>query len=351
MRRCLTLWCVLSASLLFSLTTPDSLAASRQLMILNWSDYLNPELVAEFEKLHDAKVSEVFYSSDDHRTEMLLENSGQGYDLILVSGIDLRLYAKRGWLAPLDHARIPNNSQIEHRWANAFEGAATYGIPYFWGTTGIIYRSDLVQTPITSWQQLFNPEPALQSKIAMMHDSTDLISAALKSLGYSINSADSAQIAAAEKLLLEQKPHVRTYQYIPLNENSPILSGEIVASMMYSGDALMLQELNENLTYVLPSEGSNIWVDYFTLGSNAPTPELAYAFLDFINQPANAARQAQFVYYATPNLGAQALLPGEFLQNPVIYPDSTTLRASEFYQALPPRAQRRRNAVTAKVLQ
>nr|WP_067290088.1 spermidine/putrescine ABC transporter substrate-binding protein [Marinobacterium profundum] len=348
MRRCFALLCALCTSLLLA---PYSLAEPRQLVILNWSDYVDPELVVEFEKLHDAKVSSVFYSSDDHRTEMLLENNGQGYDLILVSGIDLRLYAKRGWLAPLDQARIPSISQIDPRWANAFDDAAAYGIPYFWGTTGIIYRSDLVKKPITSWLQLYRPEPELQSRISMMDSSKDLVGMALKSLGYSTNSTDSAQITAAEKLLLEQKPHVRSYQYVTLDENSPLLNGDIVASMMYSGDALMVQELNENLKYVLPSEGGNIWVDYFAVGAYARDPELAYAFLDFINQPANAARQAQFVYYATPNQGAEALLPEEFLQNSVIYPDSATLQASEFYSELPPRIQRQRNAAMAKILQ
>jgi spermidine/putrescine transport system substrate-binding protein len=142
MRRCLTLWCALSTSLLLSLIAPCSLAESRQRVILNGSDYLDPELVAEFQTLHDARVSEAYYSSDDRRTEMLLENNSQGYDPVLVSGIDLRLCAKRGWLAPPDPSRIPNTDQIEPRWANAFEDAATYGVAYFWGTTGVIYRSD-----------------------------------------------------------------------------------------------------------------------------------------------------------------------------------------------------------------
>lgn len=342
---------LLSICLLLTIGSSYSQAASRQLVILNWSDYLDPALVAQFERQYDADVAEIYYSSDDQRTEMMLVNGGRGYDLILVSGVSLETYARRGWIAELDPARAPNLQHLNPHWSQAVEGAEKYGVPYFWGTTGILYRSDLVTTPITHWQQLFRPAPELQGKIAMIETSADMIGMALKTLGYSANSTNKAHLAEAETLLLEQKPHVRTYQYITLDEQSPILSGDILATMMYNGDALILQEYNDRLRYVLPREGGNVWVDYLALGTHARDPDLAYAFLDFINEPAHAAQQAQFVYYATPNMAAEALLPAEFLQNPVIYPDPTTLESSEFHQGLPARAMRQRNHIAAKVLQ
>ncbi len=351
MLRSLALWFGMTAGLMLFVGAPGVQAQEQTLVILNWSDYLDPELIEKFERQYSAGVSVILFSSDDNRTEMLLENDATGYDLILVSGISVSTYAKRGWLAELDPTRIPNLAHIAPRWITAFESAQKYAVPYFWGTTGIIYRSDLVETPITSWQQLFRPEPQLQNKIAMMQNSADMTGMALKALGYSTNSSDNAEMDAAQTLLMQQKPHVRTYQYIALDETSPILNGEIIASMMYSGDALMLQEHNENLRYVLPSEGGNIWVDYFSLGAKASNPDLAYAFLDFINEPENAAQQAQFAYYATPNLAAEALLPVEFRTHPVIYPDSDMLQASEFYATLPARAVRKRNAISARVLQ
>ncbi|WP_439860590.1 polyamine ABC transporter substrate-binding protein [Pseudomonas sp. MBLB4136] len=325
-------------------------ASERQLLILNWSDYLDPELVEAFERQHGAKVVQSYYSSDEVRTQILLENDAEGYDLILTSGVDLAPYAKRGWIAPLDHARLPGFSHLEPRWLQAFPAAQSHGAPYFWGTLGIVYRSDLLSTPLTSWQQLFRPAPELQGKISMLEDSRDLIGMSLKALGHSANSSDAAQLKAAQALLLEQKPHVRSYAYISLDETSPILSGEIVAAMMYSGDALMLQAHNEHLRYVLPSEGGNLWADYFALGHKARNPDLAYAFLNFINEPQHAAQLAQYVHYATPNRAAQRLLPEAMLSDPIIYPDATGLASSEFYQPLPPRALRLRNQIGARVL-
>ncbi|MEX6502942.1 polyamine ABC transporter substrate-binding protein [Pseudomonas zhanjiangensis] len=327
-----------------------SQGATRQLLILNWSDYLDPALIEAFERQRDVKVIESYYSTDEARTQMLLENDAEGYDLILTSGSDLAAYAKRRWIAPLEHARLANFRHIDPYWLRAFPAAQRYGVPYFWGTLGIAYRSDLVNAPISTWQQLFRPAAELRGKIAMIDDTRDLIGMSLKALGYSANSSDAGQLKAAQALLLAQKPHVRSYNYISLDETSPILSGEIVASMMYSGDALMLQAHNEHLRYVLPSEGGNLWIDYFALGYRARSPDLAYAFLDFINVPANAAQQAQYVHYATPNRAAQALLPEDLLADPVIYPDSASLASSEFYSPLPARALRLRNQISASIL-
>lgn len=329
---------------------PSASAAERQLIILNWSDYMDPALIEKFEQRYGVKVREVYYSSDDNRTEVLQESNGEGYDLILTSDSDLYLYAKHQWITELDYSQIPNIKHISPRWREATEAAGQYAVPFFWGTTGIIYRSDLVKTPITSWQQLFQPAPELQGKVAMIKSSKDLIGMGLKALGYSANSADRDQLKQVETLLLEQKPYVATYNSINLDESSTMLSGDIVAALMYNGDALMLAELNEHIRYVLPQEGGNIWVDYFTLGSKAKNVELAYAFLNFMNEPENAAQMAEYVYYASPNVAAEALLSPDFLTNPVIYPDQSQLKSSEFYQRQSPRAQRLRNSISANVL-
>lgn len=333
------------------LTIPlPALAERQQLIILNWSDYLDPELVIRFEREYQARVIQVYYDSDDNRTQMLLENNADGYDLILTSGADLQLYAKRRWIRPLDFQRIPNSQHINPSWHSAFAQAEQYGLPYFWGTMGIVYREDRVSAPITRWKQLLQPSQELQGKIAMVDSAWDLLGIALKAAGYSMNSEQPEELKTAGDLLLSQKNHVRTYSYIPLDKTSPIVSGDIVAAVIYSGDSLMLAQQHTQLKYVLPEEGSNIWVDYFTIGQRARNPELAYQFLDFINQPKNAAQQAQFVYYATPNLAAEALLPEAFLTNPIIYPDKARLASSEFYQIPPVRALRLRNQIVGRVL-
>ncbi len=315
------------------------------LIILNWSDYLDPALVSEFESRYDVQVKEVYYETDDERTQMLLDNNAAGYDLILSSGVDLEAYIKLGWIAPMRPELIPNLKHIDPKWRQAFAGASDHAVPYFWGTVGIIYRSDRLKKPITSWLQLYRPDPELQGYVGMIDSGRDLLSMALKALGHPLNSTDPAHLAAAKTLLQQLQPHVRSYKYLLLDENSEMLSGDILASMIYSGDALMLQEHSDDLTYVTPTEGTNLWVDYFTLGAKGSQPELAHQFLNFINEPENAAQQSEFVYYATPNLAAEALLPQSIRDNPVIYPDDATLSRSEFYRQFDIQGIQRRNAI------
>ena len=322
----------------------------QELFILNWDDYLDPELVSQFEKTHNAKLTQVFYSNDEDRTEKLLETDGKGYDLILSSGVDLSRYVKQGWIAPLEFDRAPNLKHLSMKWRQAFPEAEEYAVPFFWGTLGIVYRSDLVNMPITSWKQLFMPSEELRGKIGMIDDPRDVVAMALKSLGHSANSEDRQAIAKVQDVLRAQKPFVNNYLYISLDEDSSLVKGDIYASMAYSGDALMVAEHNEDIVYVLPEEGGNLWVDYFVLAKHSRNPDLAYAFLNFINDPENAAQMAEYVYYATPNMAAEKLLDKEFLADPTIYPDRESLKNSEFYKPLSPRTQRLRDSVGVEIL-
>ena len=130
-----------------------------------------------------------------------------------------------------------------------------------------------------------------------------------------------------------------------------LVRGEARAAMVYSGDAMMVAEHNENIAYVVPEEGSNLWVDYLAVLKRSRQKQLAMDFINFLNEPENAAQLAQFVYYATPNREAEKRLPKEFLEDPVIYPDQNVLAKSEFYRELPPRVQKRYNAVLPRVIE
>jgi len=340
----------LLATLLLFLSSATVATDKNILKILTWSDYMDPELVTAFEQQHDATIKFVYFDDDDARDTILI-NSGSGeFDLVLSSGRKVINYLNKGWLEPISIFDVPNLKLIERRWLDAFEGANGYAVPYFWGTLGIAYRRDLVSTPITSWNDFFRPSAELQGKIVVMSSVSDTIGMALKALGYSANSVNRRALNEAEQLLQEQKPHTKTYSYIAITEDSPLVTGELVASMVFNGDALMLREHNENIEFVLPKEGSNLWVDYFTVMRHAANKPLAMAFLDFINQPEHAAKQAQYLYYASPNMAAIRLLPEEFLNNPIIYPPMEELTRSEFYQRLPPRALRQRNRIMSELI-
>lgn len=343
----------LCAALLFFIAVSSSAfgqSPSRELVILNWSEYVDPELIEKFEQAHNVKIREVYFESDDSRDELLVEMDGMGYDLAIVNGVMVDNYRKRGWLAEATVAQIPNMKHVDEYWLEAFAGTRGYAVPYFWGTIGIAYRKDLVKSPPKSWMDLFKPTEQLHGKLAMVDSQRDAIGMALKALGYSANSTDSREIGEAMDLLLAQQPHVRNYTYLVLDENSAMVSGDIAMAMMFSGDALMLQEYHEEIQYIVPREGGNIWADYITVMQGSRNKALAYLFIDFLNEPDNAAQLAGFVYYATPNKAAEKLMPAEFLENPVIYPSEEVLSRSEAYTALPPRVMRSRNTNFARLI-
>lgn len=219
---------------------------SKELMFLNWADYMDPEILLEFKQRTGITVKQSYFDSDTTRDELLLETEGKGFDVALINGVSLRILARRGWLEPLDEQAIPNLKYVDSRWRTAFEKTEEFGVPYFWGTVGIAYRKDLVPFTVSSWMDLMQPAKELRGKIGMIGDSADMIGVALKALGYSLNSTDAEELKKAEALLQAQAPAVKTYRYISLDENSALLTGHVVMSMMYNGDSLMLQKHNDS---------------------------------------------------------------------------------------------------------
>ncbi|MCO6411670.1 MAG: spermidine/putrescine ABC transporter substrate-binding protein, partial [Thiogranum sp.] len=286
----------------------------------------------------------------ENRDDIMIAADGHGFDLILANALASHTYQRRGWLAPVTAAEVPNLRHIDPQWLEHEAGVRGYGVPYFWGTLGIAYREDLVEAPVTSWMQLYKPTPDLQGGIVMIKHSRDLIGMALMALGYSANSGDAAELAAARQLLLEQRPHVKKYGYIALTEESALVSGEVVAAQVYSGDGLMLRELEPHIRYVVPEEGTNIWIDYWQLAADSDNRKLAFEFLNFINEPENAARLADYLQYPTPNRAAEKLMSAEYREDPLINPGADVLDRGEFYALLAPREMRKWNALFAEIV-
>jgi spermidine/putrescine transport system substrate-binding protein len=325
--------------------------AGDELVFLTWADYIDPQVVAEFEQAEAAQVRFVYFASDFNRNEILVQTGGRGFDLASIDGGSIGVIASRGWLAPVDESRMPNLVHLDPRQRTAYPRAKRYGVPYTWGTLGIAYRADLVPRPIASWTQLFQPEPELHGKIVMIQDPRELIGMALKALGYSSNSEILGELAQAETLLLQQRPLVQSYSYVTLNEDSALVTGKAVAAMVYNGDALMLRQHQPAIRFIVPEEGGGIWVDYISVLSTSPRKALATRFIDFLNRPEVAARNAQFLYYATPNLAAERLLPPEFRANPVIYPTSEVMKRSEHYMTrLSPEAVKARQIIYSRLV-
>ncbi len=321
----------------YSISFHSVASAKTELVVLNWADYLEDSLILDFEKICDCSVRQIYFETDDHRDALLLANEGAEYDVIITNGLKIDAYSRRGWLAKKPANGLSHEFHIKPELRDAFKGAKEYAVPYFWGTMGIGYRKDLIKEPITSWNQLLSPSEEMKGKIRLIDSARDLIGAALKAHNYSLNSTVASEIEQAKSLLMKVKPYVDDFTYISQSEDSPLVTGEIVAAITFSGDTLMIQEHNENIEYVLPEEGGLIWMDHLTVSSRSDKKALAWSFIDFLNEPVNAAKNAEYVYYATPNEAAEKLLPESFLKHPVIYPEANNLKNSEYYKALPPR--------------
>ena len=340
---------ILMVTLTILVGTSTSVLAQQSLKIYTWSEYIDPEIVVEFEQEFNVKLVFSYFESDQARDEELAAVAGHGYDLLLINSTQVERYGKRGWLEPIDWTAIPNSRFFDPEWTTAFASVDTYAVPYFWGTMGIAYRKDLIPEGFDSWMDLFEPKQALRDKILMINDSRELIALALKAAGHSANSNDSKHISDARDLLLAQRPYIQQYAYPNILGDSALLSGDVWVATMYSGDALVLQDQDQNIVYSLPEEGGLVWVDYFTLARTSSNKALAYKFLDFINRPDIAARLAEWVFYASPNLAAAQLMSAEYTDNEVINPNADILRNSEFVQPMSPRARRKVNSIGAEL--
>ncbi|MBU4261387.1 MAG: spermidine/putrescine ABC transporter substrate-binding protein [Proteobacteria bacterium] len=325
--------------------------SDNQLQLLNWSEYFDPEVLAEFQKKFGITVTETYYETDEMRNEILFSTNGTGYDLILSNGSSIATYVKHTWLAPISEKDIPNLQHVSRKWRTSFPESEQYGVPFLWGTLGIAYRTDQTTKPVTSWMDLFRPEEAVQGKIIMIKDSRDLVGMALKALGYSVNSTDNRELDEAKQLLLAQKPAVKTYSYVTLGENSSMVSGDAFMAMIYNGDALVLQQHDKKIAFVQPRDGCLLWCDFFVIPASSKKKELACKFLNFIHEPAIMARLAQFASYATTNKAAEKLLPQEFRDDHNIYPPKEILEKSETYADLPPRVAKKYNDIFNLVIQ
>lgn len=336
---------------LLTLSAGGAGAGEKPLLLLNWAEYFDPQVLAEFTQATGIPIKEVHFETDEMRDEYLLQTAGPSYDLALMDAERALTYRQSGKLAPIPWERLPNVRHIAPRWREATGDARDHTVPLFWGTVGIVYRQDKVPDKVTRWEQLFHPPEAWRQRIALIKDSGDLLGMALKSMGRSLNPMDPKELDGVEALLLAQKPFVRDYGYLELDASSDLVTGKTWLAMAYNGDALALQKLDPRITFVIPEEGTMLWLDTLAVLASSSRKEAAYAFLDFVHRPEMAARMAQFAHYATVNEAAARLLPPEFVGNPVIYPPAEVLARSEYSVTLPPRVMKRMKAIFTRVTQ
>ena len=294
------------------------------LVFLTWEDYIDEELIDEFEKKHHAKIEFVYFEHDEERDDMVASPDGRVFDVIMVDGQSMATYRRLNWLASVTSTHVPNIINYNDMWRKFRPEAVGFGVPYAWGTAGIAYRKDLVSFPVDSLAVLFDPPADLQHKIIMTPQILEMIPAALSLLGVNPNSTDDINLKRAEKMLLAQRPYVQSYNALQLDESSALVTGRAFIAYAYSGDALILQDFNDNIEYVVPKEGSPLWVDFLAVSSKSYQKELALKFLNFMSDNDVIAKNIATTYSASFNDIANMKSPKEIRENPIIFHRDTS---------------------------
>lgn len=325
---------------LFSLVlvASSAFASASQLVILNWEDYIAPEVIESFQQETGISIKLVYYETDDHRDRLLAKGRAP-YDLIMVSAADLRNLSKSKWIEKIDFNKIDNAKHIRKKFIENIE----HGVPYAWGSTGLAYRTDLVAEPITSLRQIFEPADSLKGKILMLDDARETVFSAAKFLGIQFSDIQPSDLKAVKAVLKKQAPHV-IYRGYAAGEKNELVSGEVHVSVFYNGDALLnKRDFNPNIEYVYPEEGCSLWTDYWTVSADSKNRDLAYQFLNYINRPQIAKYTTTYLEYASANAAAEALLDESVKKNRVIYPTSEDVKNCEFFGNPSPRVLRKIN--------
>jgi spermidine/putrescine transport system substrate-binding protein len=310
----------------------DKSKLSDSVSFYNWGDYIDPDILTQFEAECGVKVIyDTFSSNEDLLAK--LQAGATGYDLIVPSDYMIAIMVQLGLLKELDMANIPNIAQIdEHFLKQPFDPENKYSVPYLWGVAGIGYDADQVETPPDSLAALFDPEQAKQyaGKISLLNDSREVIGAALKYLGYSMNSTDPAQLEEAKQVILAVKPYVLTFDSDTYSDI--VVSGETVMSHGWNGGfAVAISENSDrHLAFAIPKEGDTIFIDNLAIPASAPNAYTAEVLINFLHDPEVAAKICEFVLYATPNKGAAEFLPDEVKNNAAVFPPLDSLTKMEY---------------------
>lgn len=307
---------------------PAAAADSKVLNIFNWTEYMPDSVIQGFEKKYDVKVNYDTYSSNE---EMLakLQAGASGYDLVVPSGYMVDILQKQHLLDTIDKSQLTNWKNLDPNLLNqAYDPGNQYSVPYMWGTAGIAWDSSKIKENITGWSDLWNPKYA--GKIVVLDDDREVIGAALQLLGYSRNTTDSKQLAAAEAKLKELIPRVKAF-----DSDSPkteLLTGEAWIGLVWNGEAAIAMKEDPNIKFVIPKEGGSLWIDNMAIPKGAKHKDLAEKFINYLLEPEVSVELAKAYPYGLPNLAGKKLLPPEDQNNPVAYPSAADLARCEIIQ-------------------
>ncbi|KOX90276.1 Spermidine/putrescine-binding periplasmic protein precursor [Thermus aquaticus] len=317
------------------LTACPKRAEVETLYFLNWADYIPEELVRKFERETGAKVVLDTFESPEAMLAKLKAGADREFSLVVAPDYYVLQMAREGLVAPLDKGKLKNLANLDPFFQDPpYDPGLQHSVPYLWGTTGLAYREDLVRGPVDSYAVLFDPK-AQVGPFLLLDEMRETIGAALKYLGYSVNTTDPEALEKAKELLIAAK--ARSVGFAGgVEALNRILGGDAAVSLAYSGDVLQARQEDKRLRYVIPKEGGTIWTDALVVLKRGPSQDLAYRFIDFLLRPENAAELAAYTRYATSVAQAIPLLPEEMRQDPAVFPPEEVRARLEYLKDLGP---------------
>ena len=304
-----------------------------KLVVYNWGEYIDPEVLTMFEEetgidivYEEFETNEILYPK--------ISSGAIAYDVICPSDYMIQRMIENDLLSEINFDNIPNLKNIGKQYleqSRQFDPENKYSVPYCWGTVGILYNKMMIDEPVDSWSILWDPK--YKDNILMQDSVRDAFGVTLKYLGYSLNSTDLDELTEAKNLLIEQKPLVQAYVIDQVRDK--MIGNEAALGVIYSGEAIYTQKENPNLEYVIPKEGSNIWIDSWVIPKNAEHKENAEKFINFLCRPDIALMNFEYITYSTPDEAARELIEDESIRNSEIaFPDLSKYDNLETFQYL-----------------
>jgi spermidine/putrescine transport system substrate-binding protein len=287
---------------------PDADLSEQTVVVSNWADYMPPDIAEIVQKETGAKVEITNHATNEDMVAKVVGSGGEGLDVVFGSQPYLQAFAEEGLLEPIDTEYLENWDSLDPEAQDLAEvDDQPFFAPYTWGTTGICYRSDLVDEAPTSWYDLLQPEEKYRGKVTMMGTERWAVLPAQKALGYSVNTTDEGEMEDVKELMLDAKPNLLAYDDTTFYER--LVSGEAVMVEAWDGWCNYGIAENPDIDFVVPEEGSDLWVDGIGILKSSENKEAAYAFVDTILDPKNHAWASENILYNVPNDEAISLLP------------------------------------------
>lgn len=308
-------------------------AGSEKLIVYNWGDYVDPKTIELFEEETGISVTYEEYETNESMYPKILSGA-IAYDVVCPSDYMIQRMIENDLLAKLNLDNIPNIKNMDSIYmeqSRSFDPDNAYSVPYCVGTVGILYNKTMVHEPVDSWDILWDSKYA--DSILMQDSVRDAFAVALKRRGYSLNSSKVDQLIQAKDDLIAQKPLVQAYVVDQVRDK--MIGNEAALGVIYSGEAGYTKRENPNLEYVIPKEGSNVWIDSWVIPKNAKNKENAEKFINFMCRPDIALMNFEYLTYATPNKAARALIKDEETRNSkILFPNAEDLTNCETFQFL-----------------